>query len=74
MYYSVILDIAKEKDDMEKSDIKDGVSLRTFDGEIIDVRVYNDGWIKMSGYNLFKEFENVEEAFPFILKHRMTLV
>ena len=64
----------KEKGDMKKSDIKDGVSLRSSDGEIIDVRVYNDGWIKMNVHNLFKEFESVDEAFPFILNHRMALV
>lgn len=53
--------------------IKDGRILKSECGEIINVRVYSDGWVKMNGYNMFENFETIEKAEQFVNEHKLTL-
>ena len=41
-------------------------NLKTKDGEELTFRVYSDGWVKIEGFNMRKDFANVNEAFNYV--------
>lgn len=49
-----------------KTIIKDGSTITTNEGEIVNIRVYSDGWTKLTGPNIFKQFSSVQEAFNYL--------
>lgn len=51
--------------------LKSGMSLKTEDGEIINVRVYDDGWVKLENINMRKDFTDLSTAKNFIERMRM---
>jgi hypothetical protein len=53
---------------MKTTILKDGMNLKSIDGEVLNVRVYNDGWVKIEGVNMRRDFENEQSALNYITK------
>lgn len=49
-----------------KSVIKDGNTITTKEGEIVNIRVYSDGWTKLTGPNIHEQFSTQAEAYNFL--------
>lgn len=49
-----------------KSIIVDGNTITTIEGEIVNIRVYSDGWTKLTGPNIYEQFASAQEAFNFL--------
>ena len=49
-----------------KKIIKDGNTITTNEGEIVNIRVYSDGWTKLTGPNLSEQFPKLEQAYDFL--------
>lgn len=49
-----------------QSIIKDGNTITTNEGEIVNIRVYSDGWTKLTGPNLHEQFPTEVEAYNFL--------
>lgn len=53
---------------MTSINLKNGseITLQSIDGEIINVRVYSDGWVKFGSLNMREDFETIAQAENFI--------
>lgn len=51
---------------MKTTILKDGMNLKSKDGEVLNVRVYNDGWVKIESANMRRDFANRELALSYI--------
>ncbi len=49
-----------------KSIVKDGNTITTKEGEIVNIRVYSDGWTKLTGPNIYRQFASQKEAYNFL--------
>ena len=47
-------------------------NLKTKDGEELTFRVYFDGWVKIEGLNMRKDFSNVNDAFKYIKSKKIS--
>lgn len=51
-----------------KTIFKSGMKFVTKDGEVLNVRVYSDGWVKIEGLNMRKDFNSQATALEYANK------
>lgn len=62
-----------ESDDKKLNKLQNTEGVLTSpDGEKINYRIYSDGWVKLEGLNMRKDFNSKDEALRYIKEHQLS--